>query len=391
MNQDTEKLGADSPLAELINWDAIGDEAPEVEEKPEDSSLKDGKKETTQEKPDAGDDTKEAAKEEVGEQKTETKEAEKGESNVEQKQEQTPAPTVNEDELRSKLEKELREQITSEYEAKAPKFANESIAKLNELAEAGVDINSGDFWAWQSRDLDKYDTANKAQALEVARLELEIDNPDIPTTKIDRLLKRKYPALFDESLDSDDKEYQEAVEDLEIDAIRGLRKLKEHKGKITLPTVDLKSQEQAKEAARKAQETFVMDTKKTVNNYKEEPYKLSDDLEIKFQISDDARKFAEGAIVNNQTFFLDNYTEKNEKGEATSVDYSRLARDMTRLVQFDDFVKVAFEQGVSVGKDSLVEELENSDNSVSKTKQDGEKSIEDQVAEQLQAKFHRQR
>lgn len=381
-----EKIGADSPLAELIDWDAM--EAPEQEE----SSLKEKEEKPAEEKP-AKEEAPEAnTKEEVGEQKTETKEEAKEEQPKEEpKKEETPAPQVNEEELRSKLEQELRDSIAKEYEAKQPKFANETIKKLNELAQAGVDVDSNDFWAWQSRDLDNYDLSNKNHALELRRLELEMENPEFTKDEIDWKIGKEYRALFDDSLEPDDEEYKDAMMSLRFDAKKSVTKLRAHKEKVTLPKVDLKAQEAAKEQAQKAQEAFVMETRKTVNNYKEEPYKLSDDLEIKFQISDEARKFAESAIVNNQSFFLDNYTEKDENGAVAKVDFPRLTRDMTRLAQFDDFIKAAFEQGVSKGKDETVDGLENAGDALTQSKQERGKTYEEQIAEQLSRQFSKTR
>jgi hypothetical protein len=360
------KLDETSALSQMINWDNV------------DGSLTD---EITQDEPtvEVGTEEQDGVQKSTPEATTET----------ETKPEKVETPTVNEDEIRSRIEQELRESLTKEISQQSPKFANETIKKLNDLALAGVDTDSESFWAWQSRDLDKYDLSNKSHSLEVARLALELDNPEIPKTKIDRMLKKQYPALFDESVDSDDDSYKEAMEDLEIDAIRSLKKLKEHKQKVTLPSVDIKSQEEAKEQARKANESFVMEAKKTVNSYKEQPHKLTDDLEIKFQISNEAKKFAESAIVNNQTFFLDNYTEKDDKGNVTKVDFPRLTRDMTRLAQFDDFIKAAFEQGVSVGREGIVDTLENAGTKASSKKNETFKTYEEQIAEQLQNQFKR--
>jgi hypothetical protein len=385
-----EKMSPDSPLAQRINWDAV--ETPptvaEVEEE-EESSLKQEEKpaeekpseETTYETTDDG-----KGGEQQSEPTEEVTEATPAETKVE---EPTDTPESKQEVDVETLREELRQELAKEYEAKAPKFANETIQKLNELALAGVDVDSDDFWAWQSRDLDKYEVSNKEQALELMRLELQTENSDLPPAKINRLLKRKYPALFDDSIEPEDEEYKEALEDLEIDAIRSKRKLKEHKQSITLPKVDLEQQEQQKAQAEEAQKRFVMEAKKVVNNYKEEPYQLDENLEIKFQIKDEARKFAESAIVNNDTFFLDNYTTRDKNGQVTEIKFDRITRDMTRLAQFDDFIKAAYEQGVSVGKEQVVDSLENADESISDKKQEVQKSLEDQIAEQLRQQHRR--
>lgn len=364
------KLNENSPLAQQIDWDAL-----EVPKKEEESSL------TKEIEQDATPTTEAPPKVETegGEQqpKVETKDEAKV---VEQPKTESTQPQVDVEAIRAELEAEIRSSVQREFESKAPKFANETISKLNELALSGIDVDSEDFWKWQSRDLNKYDTSNKEQALELVRLELETENPDLPPTKIHRLLKRKYPALFDENLEPEDDDVKEALEDLEIDAIRTKKKLIEYKDKVTLPKVDLKEKEIAAEQANAAREMLIKDTRKYVNNYKEQPYKLTDDLEIKFQISDEARKFAESSIINNESFFSSNYLEKDKNGNAT-VNFDRLVRDMTRLAQFDEFVKAAYEQGVSVGKNQTFDELENADESISDKKMEIWKTYEQQLGD----------
>ena len=378
--QENLSFGADSDLAQMVNWDTV--EAPEepkkeeVKEEKEESSLKDK----------ANDDEKPSAEVEKTEEKTETEDGEQ-QSKEEVSKEETPAEEPKTEEPQQPdleaIRAEVRKQVEQEYQSKAPKFANETIEKLNELALAGVDVNSNDFWTWQSIDLDRYNPQDKDQALTLRQLELETENPDLSKEEVQRLLKRQYKTLLSGDFDSEDEEYQEALLDLKIDAKRSVTKLKQHKQKVQLPKVDLAAQEKAKEEAQKAREAFNMETKKYVNQYKEQPIKLDENLEVKFQVSNEARKFAESAIVNNERFFMDNYV--NDKG----VDMPRLVRDMSRLADYDAHIKAAYEQGVSVVKEAVVDELENADESVSQRKQETFKSYEEQIAEQLAARNKR--
>lgn len=284
-----------------------------------------------------------------------------------------------EEELNAKFEERLKE-VTS----KDP-FANEQIKKLNELAAAGIDTNSPDFWKWQYEDLDKYDTSTKEGGLSLRRLELEIENPQLKPNQIERLLKRAYPALFDENIDAEDTEYQEAIEDLSIDATRSVTKLKKHQESVTLPKVDLKKKEEEEKAAKAAREHFIKDVRTNVQNYKEDPIRLSDELEIKYSPSEDAVKFVESSIINNQTFFIDNYT--TEEG----IDYNRLNRDLGRIHDFDNIVKTVYEQGISIGREEVADTLENSSTNIQEQKKDTAKSIKEQIGEQLRNQFSRKR
>jgi hypothetical protein len=299
-------------------------------------------------------------------------------------EEKVETPEVIESNL-DDVRAQLREELAKEYEGKKPSFANETIARLNELATSGIDIDSPDFWKWQYTDVDKYDISNTQQALELRRLELELENPNLNEKQIARLLKRSYSALFDESYDAQDTEYQEAMEDLSIDATRSVTKLKKHKESVQLPKVDLQQKEQNESAAKAAQEAFLKDVRQNVQSYTEEPIKLDKNLEIKYIPSDDTKKFVESSIVNNQTWFVDNYVKENK------IDYPRLQRDMARIHDFDKIVKTVYEQGISVGKEQVVDNLENASENVSSQKQQKASNFKDQILEQFAIQNSRKR
>ena len=299
-------------------------------------------------------------------------------------EEKVKTPEVIESNL-DDVRAQLREELAKEYEGQKPSFANETIARLNELATSGIDIDSPDFWKWQYTDVDKYDISNTQQALELRRLELELENPNLNEKQIARLLKRSYSALFDESFDAQDTEYQEAMEDLSIDATRSVTKLKKHKESVQLPKVDLQQKEQNESDAKAAQEAFLKDVRQNVQSYTEEPIKLDKNLEIKYIPSDDTKKFVESSIVNNQTWFVDNYVKENK------IDYPRLQRDMARIHDFDKIVKTVYEQGISVGKEQVVDNLENASENVSSQKQQKASNFKDQILEQFAIQNSRKR
>jgi len=311
------------------------------------------------------------------------------EPTVEQQEESSltptePTKTISEDDM-SKVRAEIEQKLREEMNAQQPQYANERIKKLDELARSGVDIDSDEFWKWQYLDIDKLNTSNVNDALQIARLELEIENPQLNTKQIDRMLKKRYSVLFDDMFSDSDTEYQEMVEDLSIDAIRGVTKLKKHKEQLELPKVDLKQREIDQQARTEAQQSFNKQVKEVVQSYNDEPIKLDKDLEIKYILSNDAKKFIESSMVNNQTWFMDNYVKDN------NIDYNRLRRDMARIYDFDNIVKAVYEQGISVGKNSVVDSLENSSLDISSQKQQISKSLSDQILEQFALQNTRKR
>lgn len=311
------------------------------------------------------------------------------EPTVEQQEESSltptePTKTISEDDM-SKVRAEIEQKLREEISTQQPQYANERIKKLDELARSGVDIDSDEFWKWQYLDIDKLNTSNVNDALQIARLELEIENPQLNTKQIDRMLKKRYSVLFDDMFSDSDTEYQEMVEDLSIDAIRGVTKLKKHKEQLELPKVDLKQREIDQQARTEAQQSFNKKVKEVVQSYNDEPIKLDKDLEIKYIPSNDAKKFIESSMVNNQTWFMDNYVKDN------NIDYNRLRRDMARIYDFDNIVKAVYEQGISVGKNSVVDSLENSSLDISSQKQQISKSLSDQILEQFALQNTRKR
>lgn len=283
-------------------------------------------------------------------------------------------PVVDTKEL-EKLRFELSERekaiadLEAKYNSKEPEFANEEIKKLNELAKGGTKLNN-EFWMMQSLELDSFDTSNKKDALELKRLELKVSNPELTDTEVDRLVRRNYKPLFDDTLDADDEEFKEALIDLSIDAKKARTMLAEHKSKIQLPKVDIKAQEEEARLEREANQKFLIDVKTQVSNYKEQPYKIGDS-ELTFNIDDDSRKAVESAIVNNQSFFVDTYVKDGV------VNYEALKKDMLLLANQDRIFKMIKDQGISEGKASVVDELENADTTVETGATESRKSVKE--------------
>jgi hypothetical protein len=300
---------------------------------------------------------------------------------------ETP-PIVNEWEQKAK-EYELK---IKEYEEKVSSipdedsvFANPTIKKLNQLAKAGINVDSEDFWKWQAVDLDKFSPDKVEDALQLKRLELKVDRPELSNEEVERLLRRTYKNIMSGDYIQEDEEYQEALLDLKIDAKSSRTKLQKHKEAITLPKVDLKAKEQEEESRRQALENYKLTVKSEVNNYAEETLSLDEGLEIKYKPSDEAKKFVERSLLNDTSFFYDNYFDK----ESGKVDFKRAKRDLTRIVDYDRQIKLAYEQGVSKGKESVADVLENSSVDIQGQKAQIEEDFNTQIFNQVAAKWKR--
>jgi hypothetical protein len=258
-------------------------------------------------------------------------------------------------------------------------FANESIKKLNDLAKAGIDVNSDKFWKWQAVDLDKITPDTVEGALTLKRLELEVEMPELNPAEIERLLKKQFSDVMSGKFSPEDTEYQEALIDLQIAAKASRTKLRSHKESVTLPKVDIQKQEAEKETARRNYEAYVLDVKKEVNAFTELPLKVDEKTELKFQADEATKKYIEASLVNHQTYLRDNYVSKEGV-----VDYARFNRDATILRNFDKISKMLVDQGISIGKELVAESLENSTVTPQGQKQEVTKTFEEQVAEQFQ-------
>ena len=271
---------------------------------------------------------------------------------------------------------ELKKQIEEAKTAQEKVFANESIKKLNELAKSGVDVDSEEFWKWQTIEPSKFDTSSKEDALALKRLELKVENPELNDSQIERLLKRSYKVLFDGTYDENDEEYKEALEDLSIDAIAARKKVVEYKNKVQLPKVDLSQKEEQEKAAQQAREAFNRTVKEQVSSYAEQPLKVGD-VELKYLTDENSKKFLESSLINNQTFFQDNYVKEG------NVDFARLKRDLLIIHDFPKISKMILDQGISMGREEVGSALENSNGDSSKQKVETEKDIMSQIFSQI--------
>lgn len=287
--------------------------------------------------------------------------------------------TVNWEERAREYETEINKLKTES--GQTFQYANKEIEKLDKLAREGVEINQ-DFWAMQSLDLEKYNVSEQSDALELVRLELKVGNKEYSDEEVSFLLKRKYPALFDNSIDNEDEAHKDALMALRIDSKAAKTKLAEYKSKIELPKVDIHEIEKQRQLEEEAIANFVNDVKKNVSSYSEQSFKAGD-TELKFILDDKSRQLVESSIINNSTFFSDNYVNK----ENGTVDYGRLQRDLLLIANQDKVFKMFYDQGLSAGKESIVDDLTNAQTPAQEHNPDRGKSIDEQISEQIKGKL----
>lgn len=310
------------------------------------------------------------------------KEEPKAETPKEEPKVEEPAADNKWEEEKEKYEAQIKE-LTEKAENKPElKFANERIKKLNDLAEGGVDIDSEEFWKMQALDLGKFNTSNVSDGVELLKLELKASNPDLTDAQVDRLVQRKYKPLFDETFDKEDEEYKDAELDLTIDAKKAQTTLQKLKDEISLPKVDLskrqEDEEREEEEKRQRASEFNNMIKEDVSEYSEQNFKVGD-VELKFTVDDTSKKMVEAAIVNSQTFFEDNYI--SEDGE---FDLNGLKEDMLLLANKAKIFKMFHDQGLSAGKESVVDDLENTSEVAAPSKPTKTtKSFKEQIGEQV--------
>lgn len=364
-------------LEDKLNWDKAKDlskpETPDTTfiENKEQSSEETQKEEVKQEE----------VKQENPEQKPEVKTEENKEVKSEEAKEDKPQNNEWESQ-KAELEKQLEEfkKKAEELENSKPDydslFANDELKSINEWLRNNPNEDLDTFFKYRNLNVDK-DINNKNEALDIIRLELKESNSELSPKEVDRLIKKRYKALFDDSFYSEDEEYQDALLDLKLDAKNAKNQLAEKKSKYQVQTVDPQQIEQQRKAQEEALKQFHNQVEESVRTYTEEPIKVGD-TELKYMVGQDEQRFIEQSMKNSQDFF-NSYLKKEDNGNVT-VDYTRLRKDLLKITAFDKAVKMAYDQGMSTGRKQTVDNIDNVDTDLRKKQGTGaKKSIMEQI------------
>lgn len=273
-------------------------------------------------------------------------------------EETTSEPSISfEDEFAKRTEgkfesfEQMYEAATRQPEEQKPhEYANDLIAKLDELAKQGVNVDI-DFVKAQMMDYSTYDVENVNQAKALIEMELKSQEPDITQKEIDFEF-RKYKLDSDEY---DEDEVDMAKIQLMRDAKKAKRSLEENQSKMALPKggIDPEKQRQAEEAQRQATEKLHTMLKDSVKSYEKESVKLGDET-FDYKVTDQAKKNLENLMLNTDKFF---YQYVNKDG---SIDTNRLRSDMFWLTNRESIVKSLLQQATAKGSKDVVSDMKNS-------------------------------
>ena len=193
--------------------------------------------------------------------------------------------------------------------------------------------------------------------LDVARELLQHEYPTLTEDEIQFELKRNFIAS---ETDLDDEATSKNL-DLKKYASRGRTVLGELVSKLDTPSMKSLPPEIEKEVnySKQAREHFAqsqLDQDSYLNNIRELsskadslPLKLSDDLTINFKLPEASRKALPNIIENAPHW-------KNEDG---SWNHNAVVQDAIKISHFDEMMKLAYEQGVNSGKNSLIKDAKN--------------------------------
>lgn len=299
---------------------------------------------------------------------------------------QPSEPPVVPDGYVSKEELAKYESRIKELESANP-YANEFIAELNKKAAAGVDVTSENFWKMQQLDIDSMSVQDVDSALNLVKMELRNDPQfaALSDQQFERYIKNKYKTLFDSAYDESDDEYQDTLLSLTVDANKAKGKLAELKQQYTLPKKNLAEIEAQEKARSEMQESYRRSVIEHLNGFDGSSVNL-DGVELKFMPTNESKKFVQDSLLNgvlNGTYFADNYTSQDG-----TVDVARMSRDIDRVVNFETYIKAAFNQGKSSGKEEVVTDLKNP--SAANPNAPAETSVEDAKSQAVAAFLQRE-
>jgi hypothetical protein len=275
---------------------------------------------------------------------------------------------------------EMMEALNTPKEETKFEYGNELIAKLDELAKQGVNVDI-DFVQAQMRDYSNYDLENVSQAKKLVEMELKLDEPDITQREIDFEFSERYK--LDEDLhDEDDIERSKLR--LMRDAKKARKKLEENQKNMALPKggVDPEKQRQAEEQARAAQERLTQTLQNGLSKYTKESITVGDET-FDYQLTPEVKKSLENTIMNTHTYF-NQYINKDGSVNVERLNSDQLwANPKTREVMLKSFLQ----QATAKGSKDVVNDIKNTSfDTKSPKSQSQDNSIGAQIARHFEQK-----
>jgi len=253
-------------------------------------------------------------------------------------------------------------------------YGNELIAKLDELAKQGVNVDL-DFVTAQMKDFSGYDLENTNQTLELVKMQMRQDEPDITERELQFEISEKYK-LDEDVYDEDDIERSKMR--LMRDGKKAKKALEENQKNMALPKggIDPEKQRQAEEAQRESQAKLAKTLKDGLGKFEKESIKIGNES-FDYSLTPDAKKGLEDTVLNTEKYF------HRYIGKDGAIDTKRLNSDMlwanpsTREVMLNSFLKQAAAKG---GKDVVTDIKNTSFDGKSPKANTGDNSQQAQIA-----------
>ncbi len=273
-----------------------------------------------------------------------------------------PVSVTNEVSNETELTKESALEFLSE--ALGKNITLDDLVKEETISPLETDPYLKKFYEWRQKtgrsieDFIKYQKDYSSMSdTDVAREFLQHEYPDFTKEEIDLELDN-YLSSPD---DLDDERKKKKLE-LKKLAIKGRNVLKELVSDLGEPITtelspevreNLELAQQIKEQYLKQQEfqndynEGILNSSKSVENLK---LNLNDELTLDFKIADNIKEELPN-VINTMPHW------KNEDG---TWNHKEVVNDAIKITQFDKIIKLVYEQGVSTGKESIIEDSQNS-------------------------------
>jgi hypothetical protein len=232
------------------------------------------------------------------------------------------------------------------------------IAKLNEIILNGGDINQS-VWEMQSKDYDKLDLKDSANALSVVKDKLKyLDGDD--SDLVGFYLDKNFPVLSGKKGEDDfdsDEDFADAKKTEELllrkEAKGNIGSLKEFQNTMRLPEAPNHNQ---KADYEKAVQNYRADAILKVDEISTFDVVLDGDTTLRIPITGEAKKFARAIATepeNQGQFFVKRY-----RGEDGQTNLNKLYTEMYYLENREQIEKALYNQGRSAGKKEITQELQ---------------------------------
>ena len=359
-----------------FNDDALKSMANAALGKSDDSSLK------TEDKPSIDDTNVENKSEET---KVEDKKVENNSEQPDIQQDNTPPNTEDFDtKYQQRFAKDIESYVPkdtlTEYETKLaelqknldeaknrqPSFVSDYLQKLHELDKQGIQVTPENAGILTS-DYSQVDLSDKDNALDIVKRSYKME--DFSAREVDRLVRKKFPALFDEDAEQDD--IDDALIDLKIEAKQAVGKFQEVQSKIKTEgsqnrfyTIDQAKElilKQSQEESEKTSNAFRAKATEITKDLSTVSYDVGDGVKIEVDVTDVKDQIIANieSIRNNPNGFFD--TDVN--GNYTSFKDDVALQDAVDRVVAKKAVIAAYKQGLSNGSEKNMGEFKNAQDS----------------------------